>query len=341
MSADASLPPERARPRRRKLRPWLIALIAVVVLALIAAGGVALMAWNLGNSFDTKTHKIAKVFPSETARPPSPTGAAAQAQNILLMGSDTRGSVGGSISDISGQRSDTIMVMHIPANRQHVYIVSIMRDSWVDIAGHGQAKINAALSYGGVPLAVQTIEGMLGARIDHVALIDFEAFKGLTNALGGVTINNPAAFTSSFTKGETFPAGPQHINGSQALDFVRERYAFPDGDFQRVRDQQIFLKAVMESAISVNTLGDPGRVSKMINTVAPYLAVDDGLNAGYIAGLAVEMRNVRSKDISFLSVPTAGTGTSDDGQSIVNVDWDKLAVLKQAFQTDTLDAYTP
>ena len=75
-------------------------------------------------------------------------------------------------------------------------MMSIMRDNWVEIQGHGEAKINAAFSYGGLPLAVNTVENFIGARIDHVALIDFESFKGLTDSLGGVTVHNTVPYTA-------------------------------------------------------------------------------------------------------------------------------------------------
>lgn len=330
------------RTHRHRRRPWLIALVAVVAVVLLAVGAGAVYAWNLGNTFDTKTHKIAKAFPTEAARPVKPTqGPAAQAQNILLMGSDTHGSDNESLDNISGQRSDVIMVVHIPADRQHIYVMSILRDSWVPIPGHDSAKVNAALSWGGVPLAVQTVESLIGVRIDHVALVDFDAFKGLTDALGGVTIDNPIAFSVSTTNGETFPIGPQRLDGDQALAYVRERHAFPTGDFQRVKDQQVFLAAVLKSVLSSGTLTNPGKVSALIGTVSPYLAVDSGLNSDYLAGLALQLRDIRTEDVVFFDEPTLGTGTSADGQSTVIVDWNKLSVLQRAFQSDTLNTYQP
>ena len=94
----------------------------------------------------------------------------------------------------------------------------------------------AALAFGGVPLMVQTVESLLGQRLDHVVFMDFEGFKGLTDAVGGVTIDVKVPFTAGQTSDIHFNAGPQTMNGDQALAFVRERYAFADGDYQRVRD---------------------------------------------------------------------------------------------------------
>ncbi len=325
----------------QKRRGWRIALIALGVVTLLLGGSVAVYAWSLGHTWDSQTEKIPDVFASDADRPPAaePAADGAHAQNILLLGSDTRGSFNGSIADLSGQRSDSIMVAHIPADRESVQVVSLPRDSWVDIPGHGQAKINAALAFGGVPLAVQTVENLLGARIDHVAVVDFTGFVAVTDALGGVDVDNPVGFTSDHLDGHYFPQGVQRMDGREALAFVRERYAFADGDFQRSRNQQQFLKAVMAKTLNAETLTNPARINDLVGAIAPYLAVDEGFNSGYLAALGSEMRNVRVENVSFLAAPTSGTGTSPDGQSIVNIDWDTFPALQEAFKSDTLDTY--
>jgi len=326
-------------PTPRKRSGWRIALVSTAAVVLLIAGGAGTLAWNLSQTFDTKTQKIPEVFPTnEAARPPVLQGETAKAQNILLLGSDTRESINGSIANISGQRSDTIMVVHIPADRKSISVMSILRDSWLEIPGHGEAKINAALSYGGVPLAVQTVEGLLGVRMDHVAIIDFDGIKGVTDALGGVDIENTIGFTSSHLKGHHFAQGTLPVNGTEALAFMRERYAFPDGDFQRARNQQAYIKAVLKRALSADSLTDLGKVGGMVGAVSPYLAVDDSLDSAYVAGLGVELRNVRLSDVGFFTLPTKGTGTAG-GQSIVNIDWVKLKAVQQAFQDDTLRPY--
>jgi LCP family protein required for cell wall assembly len=325
-------------------RRWRIVLVASAAAVLLIGGAIAAYAWSLSNAWDSQTKKITDVFPTDdAARPPvtAPVTGQAQAQNILLLGSDTRGTVGGSLADLEGQRSDSIMVAHIPADRKNVYVMSIMRDSWVEIPGHGKGKINAALSFGGVPLAIQTIEALLGSRIDHVAVIDFGGLKGVTDALGGVDIDNPVGFVSSNLKGHYFPQGVQRMNGEQALAFVRERYAFADGDFQRARNQQQFIKAVLGKVLTPETLSNPGRISELVGSIAPFVAVDAGLDSRYLAELGAGIRDVRIENVTFFAAPTDGTGTSPDGQSIVNLDWEKFAAVQQAFQSDRLDLYTP
>lgn len=322
-----------ARRKRRNPAKITFMVIAGVLVLALAAAGVYLVV--LGQSFDSGTHKLASVFPDEANRPAESTTGA---QNILLLGSDTRAENDGSLEDLTGQRSDTMMVAHIPADKKQVYVMSILRDSWLEIPGHGSAKINAALSFGGVPLAVETVEELIGSRIDHVAVIDFEGFKGVTDALGGVDVDSTTNFSAG---GYQFFEGAQQLNGDQALAFVRERSSFADGDYQRARNQQAYLKAVLGKTLSAKTLSDPAKLSALVGSIAPYLAVDEDLNSAYLGGMALGMTGLRSDNISFFTAPTLGVGSSDDGQSIVLIDWDKMAEVKNAFETDTLGEYTP
>ena len=324
-------PAQAARKRRRRI--VLISGISVVALILGTIGVYALV---LSQTFNS-TEKIPEVFPEETHRPPVLEGEAAKSQNILLLGSDSRDSAHTKLADIVG-RTDTIMVVHIPADRENVQVMSIMRDSWVDIPGKGESKVNAAMVRGGVPLVVATVENLIGARIDHVAIVDFEGFKGITDALGGVTVNNDKAFTSAHKNRYFFPAGNLELNGELALAFVRERASFPDGDYQRVRNQQKFIKAVMDKTLSRETLTNPVTISNLVGAVAPFMAVDEGLNSAYAAGLGFEMANIRGDDVTFFTMPTLGTGMVGS-QSIVRVDFDELAVIQGHFRADTLDQY--
>ncbi len=317
---------------------WRVALIAVASVLALALGAAGVYALTISASFDTQTKKLTRVFPEETTRPEEPEGEAAKAQNILLLGSDTRGSIGDSLDTAGGSRSDTIMIVHIPAERDGIQVMSIMRDCWLEIPGHGEAKVNATLALGGVPLVVQTVEGLIGSRIDHVAIVDFEGFRGVTEALGGVEIDNPIGFNSFHMPGRYFQPGPQHMNADEALAFVRERHAFRDGDYQRVRNQQAFIKAVLDKTLSVETLTNPVRIGNLVGAIAPYLAVDEGLDSVYIAGLGFELREVGLEDVKFFTMPTLGIGAAGN-QSIVKVDWAELEVVKNAFRNDALDRY--
>lgn len=326
---------------QRRSRGWRNVIAIMLSLVLLGAGAGGVGAYKLSRSFDDQIATISTVFPAADVRPPASVGEGAEAQNILVLGSDSRGAHNTSINDLTGQRSDVIMVVHIPANREGVWVMSILRDSWLEIPGHGQAKINAALSWGGVPLAVQTVESLIKTRIDHVAVVDFEGFQAITDALGGVEIDNPVAFASSKLTGHTFTAGKQVVTGAEALAYARERYAFADGDFTRVRNQQRFFKAMLSTVMSSRTVTNPATLTRLIEQVTPWLAVDEGLDFAYLTGLELQLRDLHGSDLTFFTLPTNGTGTSANGQSIVKVATGELAPLQQAFQTDTLADYAP
>lgn len=343
-------------------RAVLLVLLALVILIPASAGAYL---FNLGRIFDSETTKIENAFPAESTRPqPSVPGGAAGAANgaagapgagpaagapmsdrgrslnILVLGSDSRGARAeeAAAGAASNQRADTIMLVHIPADRSKIYSISLMRDLWVGIQDHGHAKINAALAFGGVPLMVQTVESLFGQRIDHIAMIDFEGFVGMTDALGGVQVDIPAPFVSRHDR-ISFPAGPNNLDGEHALEFVRERYAFPDGDYQRVRNQQAFVKALLAKNLSAETLLNPLKVHNVISAMAPFISVDGGLDAATLAGLAVELKDVRPRDMVMFTLPTRGTGTSTNGQSIVLPDLAAIDAIAAAMSLDTLGDY--
>jgi len=338
--SDDNMGYDYGQPERKKKHPvraTVITLLALVVIAAVIAGGYL---FSLAKSFDNKSQTIESAFPEESTRPEkTDTGA----KNILLLGSDSRGG-SGETENLAGVpnagRSDTIMLVHIPADRQDVFVTSIMRDTWVPIPGKGTHKINAAFSYGGVPKAVETIESLLDTRIDHVASIDMEGFKGLTDALGGVDINVPIGFTTNNGHRDfSFSAGKQHMDGENALAFVRERKAFKDGDYQRVKDQQIFLKAVVNKLLARDTLTNPVKISKVVNELSPYVSVDDSLDAAELGQLGVSLAGVRGNDLHFFTLPNLGVGRSNDGQSIVLPDNDAIDELATALQDDTVDEF--
>jgi LCP family protein required for cell wall assembly len=317
-------------------RAWRIVFVVFGLFAAAVFTVAGVTVWNLSRSFDA-VEKIPEAFPAaDVARPPVAEGPAAKSLNFLLLGSDSRGATMGSLANLSGQRSDTIVIVHVPADRAHLSVMSIPRDTWLEIPGYGEAKINAALSLGGVPLAVQTVESLIGARIDHVAVVDFAGFKGVTNALGGVDVDNPIEFESYHLKGHVFPKGAQHLDGGEALAFARERYAFADGDFQRVRNQQLIIRALLIGLMHKSTVTNPGTMSALIDAVTPHLAIDSSLSSTDLVTLGLELSAVRADDVTFFTIPTNGTGTSADGQSIVNLDWSALPTLQEAYRSDSL-----
>ena len=342
MTLDETAFARKASRRRKRPVASLVLLGALLLVLLAGVTAVGYLA-TLSHNFDSNTKKIPNAFPQESSRPaeskPSPDGKTPV--NILLVGSDSRGATAleAEAGAASNQRSDTMMLVHVPADRQHVYVISIMRDLWVPIPNHGSAKVNAALAFGGVPLMVETVESLLGQRLDHVVFMDFEGFKGLTDAVGGVTIDVKVPFRAGQTSDIRFNAGPQTMNGEQALAFVRERYAFVDGDYQRVRDQQAYLKALVSKIATPQTLANPVTLANVVNGFSPYLTVDSSFTSEAVATLGLEMTGIRPKDITTFTLPTSGTGWSTDGQSIVLTNQPATSALADALTKGTMPQY--
>lgn len=316
-------------PHKKKTGRKVLAGLLVLLLVLIAA--VVGYVFYLGSLWDKNANQLGEdeVFGGE--QPVSDSDL-----NILLLGSDARDEDVDYEGDARGNRSDTIMVMHISGDREGVQVMSIPRDSWVDIEGHGKAKINAAMSYGGLPLATQTISDFIGAPIHHVAIMDFEGFKALTDSVGGVTVQSETAFEID---GHSYTEGANELSGEEALPFVRARKMFADGDLQRIRNQQAYLTGLMDEIVTADTLGNPAKVAGIVRDFSPYMTVDAKLDASKIAGLAYELRSIRSGDVQFFSAPISGAGRSGDGQAILNVDEGKQAEIQDAFANDTVDEY--
>lgn len=307
-------------------------MVLVLVLPVALIGGYLL--W-LGGTFDNGVTVIADPFPPDGTRPSAVNGAT----NILLIGSDSRTGLSDVLSGkVTGERSDTLMLVNVPKDGSGITIMSLMRDLWVPIPGHGSAKLNAAFSWGGVPLAVQTVESLLGARIDHVMVVDFGGFGSISTALGGVDVWSDKAFQSQNMPGYSYQKGYNLVEGSAALAFVRERYSFADADYQRVRNQQAFIRALVLGFINTGTLVDPLKLQSAVGTLARYIAADAGFTSTAVAQLALGFHGLNNDAIHTLTLPTAGTGTSPDGQSIVTVDESRLAIVRKALADDELIA---
>lgn len=323
--------PRAEKPRR----PFLVTLVSIVGVLVGSAAVIAIIAGvfigGLVNSFTTESETITNAFP-DTARPDAATGA----MNVLLIGSDDRSSLDPDGDQVNGGRSDTLMLVNLPADRQSVHVMSIMRDSWVDVPGHGEAKINAAYSWGGVALTVDTVEQLLDVRIDHVAEIDFAGFQDMTDALGGVTAHSTADFTA---RGHHFTQGPNTLDGDAALAFVRERASFADADYTRVRHQQAFMRGLIDKVLSKSTLTNPGRVADFVNASSTYLAVDNTLDLTTLGALAWDLRNLPIENVKTFTLPTISGGLSADGQSYVSVDKVAQETLTRAFRADDLDSW--
>ncbi|SHJ40908.1 transcriptional attenuator, LytR family [Tessaracoccus bendigoensis DSM 12906] len=297
----------------------------VIALVLAAVGVVGYYAKSAVDAMDNIRREPSIMPTGRRPTPVQPSEAKAAPLNFVLMGSDHRGTERG--------RSDVLQLLHISGDRKQVFLMSIPRDSWVPIPGHSDAKINAAYSWGGAALAVETLESLLDVPMDHTAIIDFEGFVNVIDALGGVTVNNREASTAGDLQ---FPKGEITLDGNEALIYVRQRKNLSDGDFGRATRQRDVIKAVVEKLTSTGVLTDPARFREAVTTLGSNFTVDEALTNQAILDLGWSMRDVRGADIHSFQIPTSGFGTSADGQSIVLLDKAALADLQTALRTDTM-----
>lgn len=348
---DGAPEPEEA-PRRRWRRPVLFVLTGA---ALLLVGGLvaSLMYLNgLANTYEESVQTFDETFPQDADRPDRPervetdedgneTVVEDESVNVLVIGSDDGGGSGAQ-EDLpmvpNAGRADTMMLVHIPHERDGIQVMSIMRDTWVEVPGHGHHKVNAAFSLGGVPLAVQTVESLFGVPIDHVAAMDMIGFQNLVGTLGGVTVDSPVSFTSR--DGYSYSEGPQHMTPEEALSFVRERRAFDgSGDYQRAANQQAFIGGVLSEVLQPSTFTSPARIHEMVEDFAPHMTVDEELaDPGHVASLGWEMRDVRGGDIDMFTLPNGGIGEAG-GQSVIWPDEEAIAEASEALQNGEFADY--
>ncbi|HIY86248.1 MAG TPA: LCP family protein [Candidatus Yaniella excrementavium] len=316
----------RVRPPRRGAAWSILASTALVTAAGVAAA--SSFSANLIQEFDTNRETI------ETGIDQTSEAFEDGEMNILVLGSDAR--EGQSQED---QRSDTMMLVHIPESRDEMYVMSIMRDLWVEIPDVGMSKVNSAQSHGGYPLTIDTVEGLTGAEIDHMVIVDFDGFSDLTSALGGVEIENDMAFSAGQANPSYYPQGTIRLEGTDALRFVRERKAFTDGDYQRVKNQQKFLTGIASQVLDSSTLTNPAKISDMVKSFTPYLTVDESLDAQTLVNYGMSMSKMRASNITSFTIPNAGTGTTPGGASVVWPDEEELASMRSAMEDGTMDEY--
>lgn len=247
-----------------------------------------------------------------TVQQPARLASQGESMNLLVIGSDARGGEQG--------RSDVMILANISGDRKHVSLVHFPRDLWVQIPGRGSAKLNAAYAYGGAPLLIQTIQPMVGVPIDHAAIVNFDGFEQMTDAIGGVDL-----------------AG-QHMSGAQALAWVRERKTLSQGDISRGERQMQFVKAVLLQALTPEVLLDPAALNRYLDAATSSLTVDQSFSTGDIRSLAVQMRGLKGQNVHMLSAPWLRVGWAGPQSIVVGSD-EQTAVLRKALQTDSMATY--
>lgn len=274
-------------------------------------------------------------------------------QNILLVGDDHRPDNAtqaelnqlSTTADGGGTNTDTMMILHIPANGKSATLVSLPRDSWVNVPGHGMNKLNSAFSLGnggsdptsGAKLLIQTVQNLTGLSIDHYVRVSLLGFYTIAKALGPVQVCLNNAVNDPYS-GANFPAGVSTLDAQQALSFVRQRHGLPRGDLDRVVRQQYFLSVEAHKFLSAGTLLNPGKLTSALDAISGSLETDPGLN---FLQLAAQMQGLTGGKIQSATIPISGTPTiTVDGSdlSIVQVDTAAMPAFVKSL-TGTPSAY--
>lgn len=303
--------------RRRRRRRRLLPLLATAAVVLVGAP-VAYAAY----SYQQFTGNITRVDAI-----PAPTGtktadADGEAQNILLVGDDHRPAGAsaatmqqlGTEDDGGSMNTDTMIVLHIAADGRSASMISMPRDSYVDIPGHGQAKLNAAFAWGsddgggatgGAKLLISTVQNLTGLSIDHYVRVSLLGFYDIVDALGPVQVCLNQAAQDAYS-GVDLPAGTSTLNAKQSLAFVRQRHGLLRGDLDRQVRQQYFLSVEAKRMLSAGTLLNPGKLQHVLKAVSSSIETDSSLD---MLQLAAQMRNLDPKNIRSATIPITGTPT--------------------------------
>jgi len=313
------------RPRSRlRVALAIVATLVALVLVVSVVGYFYL---------DSRLHRR-NVLVDYSGRP-----AAAAGTNWLITGSDSRQGLSRQQErqlatgvDIGGHRSDTVLVLHIPSNGNPSTLVSIPRDSYVQIPGYGFNKINAAYSLGGPRLLAETVQNATGLRIDHYMGIGFGGLVNVVDAIGGVHMCLPRPITDP-AAGLHLKKGCQTLDGAQALGFVRTRHSFASQDLQREQNQRVFIKALLSKLTSPGTLLNPFAVVPAAFGSTSALTVDEGTHLYQLISVAFALRQPQTTTVP---IGNANYPTSN-GDAVL---WDK-ARATQLFDDLNADHKVP
>ena len=306
-------------------------LATVLSLVLLIGSG---WGWYLGRVADASVNRT-DAIPTD-----GNSGGGGSAMNLLLVGNDSRTTLSKELQSelhtggAQGFNTDTMILVHVPADGSRASFVSFPRDSYVEIPGYGKDKLNAAYAYGrqnapedaseeekagqGAQLLVQTISALTGLKVDHYAEVDLLGFFNLTEVVGGVEVNLCKAVDDRKYSGAVFPAGPQVISGADAVKFVRQRHGLPRVDLDRIVRQQVFIGGVLRKMLSEDVMLDLGRQRQLAEAASKALTVDRDLE---LLDLAQQMQSVTAGSIEFQTIPiVTPDGRDDQGRSIVQLE---------------------
>jgi LCP family protein required for cell wall assembly len=323
--------------RKRKRSPLVSALMMVGVLALVCTGTAVGLALGLEHRYENKVTR--EDILGDLPKADVPLGTKTAPMNFLMLGSDDMSGKNQNIDDPDGSRSDTIMLIHINAAHNRAFIMSIPRDSFVDVPAGGKwkggpNKINAAFAFGGAKLSAKTVYGLTKIPLDSAMIVNFSGIAKMVDAVGTVNVCIPYTVSSIHT-GRVWSAGCHDMGPDETADFLRQRKSVPGGDFGRIQDQQLVVKALADRITSEGILTNPLQLDKLISTAASSLTLDKTTN---LRDLVLALKDIRPSDLAFATVPTAGTFDTFAGSS-VKLDTAGANALFQAVIDDKTDEW--
>ncbi|WP_343061473.1 LCP family protein [Nocardioides luti] len=311
--AGSGAPKRKGRVRKRHTVGKIV-LATVLVLGLVTGLSVVFLYRHLNGNLNV----VDLSGQIGTDRPDKPKVTGPQEPlNILVMGSDSRDCNGCNIDNLTGggARSDTTILIHLSADRTRAYGISIPRDSAVDrptctdengddIAGGTHVLWNEAYSVGGPACTIHQFEKLTGVLVDHYVVVNFEGFRDMVDAIGGVEVCIPEDIVDP-AHGINIPAGTRKIAGQQALNYVRERYVVGNGsDTGRMKRQQAFIASMAHQVVAAGTLANPIKIVKFLEAATKSLTLDPALGSlKKIGGLGYEFRNIGLDKIQFITIP--------------------------------------
>lgn len=314
--------------RRRWLRLLGVVGAASVACSLVSVAGI----FALGISYEDEVEHadILKDVPRPTVTPPEEGP-----YNYLILGSDSRSPDPKNVADPNGARSDTIMVLHVSKGLKTAFVVSIPRDSYVNVPAAGawpggNNKINAAFAFGGASLTAKTVYDLTMVRFDGAIIVNFKGINDMVSVVGTVHVCIPYAVRSTFSR-TVWPAGCHDMGPTETEEFMRQRMGVPGGDFGRIYDQQLVVKALAKKIAATGMLTHPLMLDSLIRTAASSLTLDSGTE---LVDLASRLKGIDPESISFATAPHLRTMDTDAGSS-VELDMPGVRELFQALIADT------
>ncbi|NMM24615.1 MAG: LytR family transcriptional regulator [Phycicoccus sp.] len=320
-------------PGKVRIHRFFLSLLSLLLLLLVGTGA-AYQAFvnhmpriNIKHAALLPAPRFA-LSPGETV--PTRDPLAGNAENFLLVGSDSSGTV-------AQGRSDIIVLAHISDGRKQVHLVNFPGDLYVDVPGYGKDTISSAYRYGGSQLLARTVQQLVDVPIDHAGVITFTGLQGMTDGLLGVDVTvDKASAGPGLT---TLSKGVNHLDGTAALGFIRERNQPGENDITRGRRQLTFLQSLMVKALAKDALSNRYALAEFKVAATANLTVDNAFTAEQMRSLASALKGLGSKDIVSITAPVTGLGKSATGAQVDVVNVSRMALLSIALRTDTMASF--